>query len=166
MSPSLEDLLARADARGLAAAALACLDRCLPLLDPPGEDVLHPLWCGLAEEGTDWAGRLAGARAALEPGGGPVPEEAGQVRRMLAGAPSSWDAAALRGWAEECSRTALDLHERLGGQALLSGERRRQARVLDLLADGAPGGLRPVRDVSAQGRRVLLAVVSRRARGA
>jgi hypothetical protein len=48
---------------------------------------------------------------------------------------------------------------------LVAAELRRQITVLELLATTAPGGLRQVLAVSTEGRRVLRAVVSRRARG-
>ncbi|MFD5763708.1 hypothetical protein ACFWIZ_53505 [Streptomyces sp. NPDC127044] len=48
---------------------------------------------------------------------------------------------------------------------LVAAERRRQVAVLELLAGRGAGGLRPALEVSTEGRRVLRAVVSRRARG-
>ncbi|MEU1086987.1 hypothetical protein ACFYPN_08490 [Streptomyces sp. NPDC005576] len=71
---NLWDLIARADARALAASGLACLDRCLPPA-PEGEgpEPLRPLWAS-CEDGTAWAARLTAARetvAALDlPTGG------------------------------------------------------------------------------------------------
>ncbi|MDN3295934.1 hypothetical protein QWM81_18120 [Streptomyces ficellus] len=173
MSQSAQELIGEADERGLAASALGCLDRCLPLLgDAVPAELLRPLWCSVAEGGDGWADRLAQVRAALDaagPGDGFGDDEAVLVRTMLGAAPSAWEGAALREWAGACSLTALDLHERLGGGPLVSGEERRQVQVLEFLAglaEGAPAGLRPVLDLSAEARRVLLAVVSRRARGA
>ncbi|WP_175407148.1 hypothetical protein [Streptomyces sp. TRM64462] len=185
-TPSLAELIARADDRGLAASALACLDRCLPLLDPDAGEQLRPLWLGVARGGADWADRLTEARAAV---GDPAAdgEEAALVRRMLDAAPAEWAAAPLRTWADTCSLAALEAHHRLcaapspdlaevldrcrtgepdGVGPLAAGELRRQVRVLEILADGAAYGLRRALDLSAEGRRVLQAVVSRRARTA
>ncbi|KUN08395.1 hypothetical protein AQI95_08470 [Streptomyces yokosukanensis] len=47
---------------------------------------------------------------------------------------------------------------------LVAAELRRQTAVLDLLAEHGPAGLRRALDLSVEGRRVLRAVVSRRAR--
>ncbi|CAL9510782.1 hypothetical protein [Streptomyces sp. enrichment culture] len=195
-TPSLVELIARADERGLAAAALACLDRCLPLLVPEATDELRPLWLGVARVGDDWPDRLAEARAAVDAGtaageaGGTAPgdaQEAALVRRMLDAAPDTWAREPLREWADICSLAALELHHRLcaapspglaevldrcrtgepeGVGPLADGELRRQVRVLEVLADGAAGGLRRALDLSAEGRRVLQAVRSRRARTA
>ncbi|CAM5419494.1 hypothetical protein SVIOM342S_07021 [Streptomyces violaceorubidus] len=58
---------------------------------------------------------------------------------------------------------------RAGGAELLpplvAAELRRQVGVLELLAGHGAVGLRPALEVSTEGRRVLRAVVSRRARG-
>ncbi|MFH8220070.1 hypothetical protein ACH4C2_12385 [Streptomyces sp. NPDC018057] len=48
---------------------------------------------------------------------------------------------------------------------LVAAELRRQITVLELLAGPGPGGLRGARDVATEGRRVLRAALSRRARG-
>ncbi|MYS15126.1 hypothetical protein GTW73_14350, partial [Streptomyces sp. SID4982] len=48
---------------------------------------------------------------------------------------------------------------------LVAAELGRQVVVLQLLAEHGPQGLRRAVDVSGEGRRVLRAVVSRRARG-
>ncbi|QGV78927.1 hypothetical protein [Streptomyces ficellus] len=166
MSHSVQQLIAHAGERGLAASALACLDRCLPLLDPAPDDLLRPLWRGVAEGGAGWADGLAEVRGLVAD----VEGDAVLVRKMLGAAPSDWDATALRPWAEMCSAAALELHERLGGGPLVDGEERRQAQILEYLettaSDDPPAGLRPVLDVSAEGRRVLRAVVSRRERSA
>ncbi|OKK06092.1 hypothetical protein AMK26_08410 [Streptomyces sp. CB03234] len=169
MSQSAQELIAEAGERGLAASALACLDRCLPLLDPAPDDLLRPLWQSVAEGGAGWAERLGEVRAALEETDDA--DSAVLVRKMLGAAPSEWDGAALRAWAEACSLTALELHQQLGGGPLVEAEERRQVRILEFLAgtpsDGPPAaGLRPVLEVSAEARRVLRAVVSRRERGA
>ncbi|MEU0660091.1 hypothetical protein [Streptomyces lavendulocolor] len=180
MSHSAQEPIDRIDERGAAASALACLDRCLPLLGSPPDglpdDLLRPLWHCVAEGGADWTDRLAEVRArvadAADTGAGQGPAAAGPagavVRDMLAAAPSGWEGAALRAWAGVCAAAALDVHERLGGGPLADGEERRQAQILDFLADApaAAAGLRPVLEVSAEGRRVLRAVVSRRGRGA
>ena len=52
-----------------------------------------------------------------------------------------------------------------GMSPLVAAELRRQITVLELLAGTGSGGLRQVLAVSTEGRRVLRAVVSRRARG-
>ncbi|MEU9590133.1 hypothetical protein ACGF7W_12170 [Streptomyces sp. NPDC048219] len=186
---SLVELIAQADARGLAASGLACLDRCLPLLDGD-DDVLRPLWATLAdgdvtEGGPAWAqgweqvrGKLAGPDAAGED------EAVLLARRMLAAAPAGCSAAEVRAWADACSVASLRIHRLLdpagdsgagadagpegaahGTSPLVAAELRRQVSVLELLAGHGPAGLRGALDVSTEGRRVLRAVVSRRARG-
>ncbi|MFJ4838490.1 hypothetical protein [Streptomyces sp. NPDC088746] len=186
---SLLELIARADERGLAASAVACLDRCLP----PAEDgcdpePLRPLWAD-CESGEEWAARLDAAHAALETGAG-RDATADRVRALLAAAPRDFAAGPLRAWADACSLLALDVHRewdfpagdgtrtaaacRADGAAndgpLVTGELRRQTAILEGLAGtaGTPGGatgLRRALDLSTEGRRVLRAVVSRRARG-
>ncbi|MEV5661320.1 hypothetical protein [Streptomyces flaveolus] len=186
---SLVELIAQADARGLAASGLACLDRCLPLLDGD-DDVLRPLWATLAdgdvsEDGPAWApaweqvrGKLTGPDAADED------EAVLLARRMLAAAPAGCSAAEVRVWADACSVASLRIHRLLdpatqttggagagreeparGTSPLVAAELRRQVTVLELLAGHGPAGLRGALDVSTEGRRVLRAVVSRRARG-
>ncbi|MQS37403.1 hypothetical protein [Streptomyces katsurahamanus] len=115
------------------------------------------------------------------------------VRQMLDAAPAVWAAGPLREWADDCSVAALELHHRFdagpgggepeaadvvevlkgcregeppaGAGPLVTGELRRQLRVLEILAAGDGGsGLRQVLTVSTEGQRVLRAVVSRRAR--
>ncbi|MFI8926387.1 hypothetical protein ACIG3E_01715 [Streptomyces sp. NPDC053474] len=175
------ELIAQADETALAASGLACLDRCVPLFgDGVDEQVLRPLWANLAH-GTAWDGALAGARRALaagEGGAGPAcpggGEAAALARRMLAAVPARRTAGALRTWADGCSAAALQVHRLLDTTdegprrrvaPLVAAELRRQIRVLELLAGSAPGGgLRQVLDVSTEGRRVLRAAVSRRAR--
>lgn len=186
---SLLELIARADGRGLAASGLACLDRCLPM---PGDgddpEPLRPLWasCG---SGADWATRLDGVHAALE-GAAKRDTTAARVHALLGAAPRDFDAGPLRAWAEACSLLALEIHGEFdvpasaaggtsehgradgaeGGGPLVRGELRRQAEILRTLSEepGTPGGaagLRRVLDLSTEGRRVLRAVMSRRARG-
>lgn len=189
--PSLVELIAEADERGLAASGLACLDRCVPLLGG-GDDVLRPLWGSLAEGGS-WDAALADARVEL--GGADVLEDASAdeavtlAYRMLGAVPSRRSAAELREWADACSVAALQIHRLLdtvpdgggrpstlsarregrteGMSPLVAAELRRQVRILELLANqgAGAGGLRQALDVSMEGRRVLRAVVSRRERG-
>ncbi|MFF3909078.1 hypothetical protein ACFYZJ_24555 [Streptomyces sp. NPDC001848] len=186
---SLVDLIAQADERALAASGLACLDRCVPLLGGDDE-VLRPLWGSLVE-GQEWEQRLAKARAELAAEQAPEadPEcafeaEAAQLaRRMLEAVPAEPSADALRRWADGCSVAALQIHRLLdpadddspvaacregrtdGMPPLVAAELRRQVAVLELVTGHGAGGLRQALDVSTEGRRVLRAVVSRRARG-
>ncbi|MEU6384451.1 hypothetical protein ABZ847_12855 [Streptomyces bauhiniae] len=166
---SLEELIAQADTRGLAASGLACSDRCVSLL-VEDDELLRPLWAHLVD-GSDWSESLEKVRAALdavEPGS----EAAGVAREMLLSAPAERDGEALRAWAEACSSASLRVHRLLDpapGSAedalpLVAAELGRQTVVLQLLAEHGPQGLRRALDVSGEGRRVLRAVVSRRAR--
>ncbi|MGW5926873.1 hypothetical protein ACWF2L_11535 [Streptomyces anulatus] len=189
---SLLELIERADERALAAGALACLDRCLPLLAGPGAEPLRPLWAS-CENGQDWAIRLAAVRTGMEHASvtdGP----AALVRTMLGAAPSDFVAVPLREWADACSLVALRIHGRLDAPdgdptpdeehllkaarsgepaavgPLVAGELERQVRILEILAEttgtaGSGAGLRKALDLSTEGRRVLRAVMSRRARG-
>ncbi|MFI9768480.1 hypothetical protein ACIHJG_16665 [Streptomyces sp. NPDC052415] len=185
---SLVELIAQADERGLVASGLACLDRCVPLLGGD-DDLLRPLWASLADPaGDDWADRLAQVRGTL--GGtadapGEAEDEAVRLaRRMLEAAPARPAAAEVRVWADACSVASLQIHRMLdlvadeassvdarrdgrtqGMSPLVAAELRRQITVLELLAGRGAGGLRPALEVSTEGRRVLRAVVSRRARG-
>ncbi|MEU0378290.1 hypothetical protein ABZ093_13460 [Streptomyces cyaneofuscatus] len=189
---SLLELIERADERALAASAVACLDRCLPLLaGPDGPEPLRPLWAS-CEDGREWAIRLAAVRTAMDDeavSDGP----AARVRAMLGAAPSDFDPAPLREWADACSLVALEIHGRFdapdgeapqdaaallraarGGEAdgvgpLVAGELERQVRILEILAEtagtaGSGAGVRKALDLSVDGRRVLRAVMSRRAR--
>ncbi|MFD8063262.1 hypothetical protein ACFXA0_33805 [Streptomyces cyaneofuscatus] len=189
---SLLELIGRADERALAASAVACLDRCLPLLaGPDGPEPLRPLWAS-CEDGREWAIRLAAVRTAMDDeavSDGP----AARVRAMLGAAPSGFDPAPLREWADACSLVALEIHGRFdapdgevpqdaaallkaarGGEAdgvgpLVAGELERQVRILEILAEtagtaGSGAGVRKALDLSVEGRRVLRAVMSRRAR--
>ncbi|MEU3740797.1 hypothetical protein AB0E78_27510 [Streptomyces sp. NPDC032198] len=153
--PSLVELIAEADERGLAASGLACLDRCVPLLGG-GDEVLRPLWRSLAEDGA-WDTALAEARVEL--GGSDVLEEssgtftgvfsqksAGRspgneavvlVYRMLGAAPSARSTAELREWADACSVAALQIHRLLdtapdGGPRSASLRARRAGRTEDI----------------------------------
>ncbi|MEW5541946.1 hypothetical protein [Streptomyces cyaneofuscatus] len=189
---SLLELIGRADERALAASAVACLDRCLPLLaGPDGPEPLRPLWAS-CEDGREWAIRLAAVRTAMDDeavSDGP----AARVRAMLGAAPSDFDPVPLREWADACSLVALEIHGRFdapdgeapqdaavllraarGGEAdgvgpLVAGELERQVRILEILAEtagtaGSGAGVRKALDLSVEGRRVLRAVMSRRAR--
>ncbi|MGI5457299.1 hypothetical protein ACQEWB_29855 [Streptomyces sp. CA-249302] len=185
---SLVELIAQADERGLAASGLACLDRCVPLLGADDE-VLRPLWGCLADDGDagDWGGWLEQVRDTLagpeEYAESPEDEAALLARRMLAAAPVEWDAGVVRVWADGCSVAALQIHRLLdplddegssvdarregrteGISPLVAAELRRQVTVLELLAGHGAAGLRRALEVSTEGRRVLRAVVSRRAR--
>ncbi|MEU8541822.1 hypothetical protein AB0C52_17855 [Streptomyces sp. NPDC048717] len=175
----LAELIGRADARGLAAAGLACLDRCLPLLASADRatEVLRPVWAAVARgDGAAWGTALAKVRAELGDGdAGGTAGTAGAagagalVRGMLAGAPADWAEGPLRAWAGECSGAALAVHEHYDAKPgiglLRAGELRRQQAVLESTAHG-PTGLRRARELSAEGGRVLRAVVARRARTA
>ncbi|MFF7448624.1 MULTISPECIES: hypothetical protein [unclassified Streptomyces] len=179
---SLVELIAQADERGLAASGLACLDRCVPLLGGDDE-LLRPLWASLADTG-DWAAGLEAARGRLGAGEGTAEDEAAVLaRRMLDAAPGAPDAAEVRLWADACSVASLQIHRILdpavdddsvdsrragrtdGMPPLAAAELRRQITVLEVLAGHGTAGLRRALEVSVEGRRVLRAVVSRRARG-
>lgn len=183
---SLVELIAQADERGLAASGLACLDRCIPLLGGDDE-VLRPLWGSLADDSSedDWADRLQQARDALKAADGKAAaeDEAAQLaRRMLDAAPAARSAPEVRQWADACSVASLQIHRLLDPaedatpvdscregrtqemSPLVAAELRRQIAVLELLAGHGPAGLRQALEVSTEGRRVLQAVVSRRAR--
>jgi hypothetical protein len=192
---SLLELIAQADERALAAGGLACLDRCVPLLGGDDEVLrpLWTSLAGGAV-GEEWGERLEQVRAKLpalfeEPG----EDRAVQLaREMLATAPAVLAGTPVREWADACSVASLRIHRLLevmapaedadsvdsrregrtdGMSPLVAGELRRQITVLELLAGAGTGtgtgvgGLRQVLAVSTEGRRVLRAVVSRRARG-
>ncbi|MEU6335318.1 hypothetical protein ABZ839_12830 [Streptomyces cellulosae] len=175
---SLEELIAQADERGLAASGVACLDRCVPLLGGDDE-ALRPLWGTLAEgpDDGDWGEVLRQTRekldaAAGEAAGGCAGEAAELARGMLATAPLDRSGPALRQWADGCSDGAGDVDldaARQEGCAdglspLLAAELRRQTAVLELVAAHGAAGLRSALEVSTEGRRVLRAAVSRRSR--
>ncbi|MFG3409060.1 hypothetical protein [Streptomyces sp. NPDC048142] len=190
---SLLELIGRADERTLAASAVACLDRCLPLLPGrEGAEPLRPLWAS-CEDGREWAMRLAAVRTAMDHesvADGP----AARVRAMLGAAPSDFAPVPLREWADACSLVALRIHGRFDAPdgdpspdeehllkaarsgepaavgPLVAGELGRQVRILEILAEtagtaGSGAGVRKALDLSTEGRRVLRAVMSRRARG-
>ncbi|MEU6279069.1 hypothetical protein [Streptomyces sp. NPDC047028] len=185
---TLVERLAQADDRALAASALACLDRCVPLLGGDDE-ALRPLWAALADS-SDWSQHLDKACGALTAPGDPddtgsaETEAATLARGMLDAAPADRTADALRAWADTCSVDALRVHRLLdpategtdgleargtggteGVSPLVAAELRRQIAVLDLLAEHGAAGLRGALEASVEGRRILRAVVSRRARG-
>ncbi|WP_055530518.1 hypothetical protein [Streptomyces graminilatus] len=188
---SLVELIAEADERGLTAGGLACLDRCVSLLGGDDE-ILRPLWAALADgsDPDDWATRLEQVRIKLTPTDATGTAEAAEgeaailARRMLEGAPADRSASGVRAWADDCSVAALLVHQLLNASTadpssadayregrtegippLVAAELRRQTTVLELLAGHGSGGLRQAMAVSTEGRRVLRAVVSRRARG-
>lgn len=194
---SLLELIAQADERALAAAGLACLDRCLPPLDgAAGPEPLRPLWAS-CQDGREWATRLTAARTATAADGN-ADTTGAPVRALLDAAPSDFTAVPLREWADACSLVALEIHlrcdspaeeparydaygdeqllkrcragEESGAGPLVAGELRRQIQILEILAEtaGTPGsgaGLHRALVLSTEGRRVLRAVLSRRARG-
>ncbi|WP_406725892.1 hypothetical protein WJ438_16180 [Streptomyces sp. GD-15H] len=183
---SLVELIAQADERELAASGLACLDRCVPLLGG-GDETLRPLWASLAGDAAadDWTRRLEQTRGKLD---GTADDDAATAlaHRMLATAPAERSAPALREWAHACSVAALRIHRILDGadpaedatdtvdapregrtegmSPLVAAELRRQITVLEVLAGHGPAGLRRALEVSTEGRRVLVAALSRRSR--
>lgn len=180
----LTERIDRADERGLAVSALACLDRCMPLLayvrhggitgldggsvveavEP--DAALRPLW-EAAEGGEAWLGRLRDAAAGVVETVGETDFGPAEVLRRAADVPKAYEAVELRRWAWECAQAALAVHRYLDGDReggpLATGELRRQERLLDLLA-GEGGGLRAVLAQSDEGKRVLKAAAARRAR--
>lgn len=127
---SLVELIGQADERGLAVGGLACLDRCVPLLDGDDE-ILRPLWAALADDAAagEWGERLEQVRGKLggdtefgveDRDGSGEDEAVSLARRMLAAAPAERSAAEMRMWADACSVAALRIH-----------------RLLDPLKDGA-----------------------------
>ncbi|MFD3927075.1 hypothetical protein [Streptomyces sp. NPDC058614] len=138
----------------------------------------------LGEPGDAESGVGSGSDAGSVSGASPDDQAAFLVRRMLATVPLDSSVDALRAWADACSVAALRIHELLdiaadgtssvearregrtdGMSPLVAAELRRQIAILELLADRGAGGLRLVLGQSTEGRRVLRAVVSRRARG-
>ncbi|MEC4015940.1 hypothetical protein [Streptomyces sp. H27-D2] len=173
---SLEELLGRADERGLAISAVACLDRCLPpTAGGAGNEAAAEGADRAADRGADRdadaleEAPLRALRAVL--GAGPLdPDPDLDTVALVAVARALPD---LRAWAVACSTAALDLHRLLDGDnpditPLADCELRRQLRILAALEtlDASSGGaLRTVLDLSNEGKRVLGAAVSRRERG-
>ncbi|EKX68344.1 hypothetical protein STRIP9103_06210 [Streptomyces ipomoeae 91-03] len=134
--------------------------------------------------GGDSDGDSSGRGPGVNSGGGD--EVVGLARRMLDSIPEERSVEGLREWAEVCSVAALRIHQLLdpldkgdadavtacregrteGVSHLVGSELRRQLVVLELFAAHGATGVRKALDVSTEGRRVLRAVVSRRARGA
>ncbi|MFI2778301.1 hypothetical protein [Streptomyces sp. ALB3] len=192
---TLLELIARADERGLATSGVACLDRLLPPPEGGGDqEPLRPLWPA-CESGTQWAARIDAVHTALEAvaksdataarvrtllGAAPRHFDAGPLRAwadacslLALDVHREFDVPAGSGAeAPGCGRDggAVD------AGPLAAGELRRQVRILEDLAGttgttgttgtaGGGAGLRGILDLSAEGRRVLRAVMSRRARG-
>lgn len=135
-------------------------------------------------EATEAAEGTEGTEDAIDPAASAESEATLLARRMLDAAPATRSAAGVREWADVCSVAALRIHRLLDASAvgtasvdshregrtegmspLVAAELRRQITVLELLAGHGTGGLRQALAVSTEGRRVLRAVVSRRARG-
>ncbi|MEU0676371.1 hypothetical protein ABZ330_26410 [Streptomyces sp. NPDC006172] len=190
---SVVDLIATADGRGLAASGLACLDRCVPLLGGDDE-ILRPLWANLTDDSdpAGWGPLVEQVRAKLDsysgsdtdPDAGDAGDAVRLARRMLDTAPAGRSAAELRQWAEACSVASLGIHRLLdpaadptpldarragdteGMPPLAAAELRRQLTVLEVVGARGAGGLRQALGLTTEGRRVLRAAVSRRARAA
>ncbi|WP_274561521.1 hypothetical protein [Streptomyces spiramyceticus] len=192
---TLVELIGRADERSLAASAVACLDRCLPLLEYvegagriglDTDEALRPLWVAV-EGGDAWLGQLRRVAAVVQRVAGAAPGELAPFAiRMASAVPAAYHGPELRDWAEDCSAAVLEVHLRLDGVAtgndearvkayrngetdgispLTSGELRRQAQLLEMLAEGSGGGgLNHALQLSNEGKRVLRAAASRRAR--
>lgn len=131
------------------------------------------------------AGAGAGSASGADSGSG-AEEVVLLARRMLDAVPVERSGDGLREWADVCSVAALRIHQLLdpldaggddsvaacragrtdGASHLVAAELRRQVVVLELLAQHGSAGLRQALGVATEGRRVLRAVVSRRARGA
>jgi hypothetical protein len=141
---------------------------------------------GSGADANSGAGAGAGSGSGSGSGSGASPDDRASLlaRRMLATVPVEPSVDDLRAWADACSAAALEIHQLLdiaargassvaarregrtdGMSPLVAAELRRQIAILELLADRGAGGLRLVLVQSTQGRRVLRAVVSRRARG-
>nr|WP_255955666.1 hypothetical protein [Streptomyces sp. ODS25] len=136
----------------------------------------------------------AGTRVATPGKQDPEDEARAFALRMLAYAPDtlppglsapagSAERRALHRWADVCSLAALHVHNLLdatgetpdavaarrsgrldGVSPLVQGELRRQTEILELLAEHGSGALRQALELSTDGRRILRAAVSRRAR--
>ncbi|MBP5907868.1 hypothetical protein F3K40_21940 [Streptomyces sp. LBUM 1478] len=143
----------------------------------------------LALSDADAGGAGAGAGADVGAGARTAASDEEAVllaRRMLDAVPDERSGDALRAWADICSVSALRIHQLLdpldaggddsvadcragrteGASHLVAAELRRQAVVLELLAQHGAAGMRQALGAATEGRRVLRAVVSRRARGA
>ncbi|MET8611421.1 hypothetical protein [Streptomyces misionensis] len=143
--------------------------------------------CGTgAEAGGSGASGPSGVSHATGASGAFGAEPVRLARHMLDTAPAERTAEALRPWADACSLASLRIHRlldpaaedapddadpqaaRAGGaeepSPLVAAELRRQIAVLELLAGHGGHGLRHALELSGEGRRVLRAVVSRRAR--
>ncbi|MFF4828648.1 hypothetical protein [Streptomyces sp. NPDC001312] len=164
-----------------------------PLWGSLAEDSAHSSdgdWAERLEQARGALGALGG-KAAEDT----EDEAALLARRMLAAAPAARSAAGVRQWADACSVASLQIHRLLdpaedapadslpealdtvragaspvpgpveGMSPLVAGELRRQITVLELVTGHGRAGLRQALEVSTEGRRVLRAVVSRRARG-
>ncbi|MGH1552050.1 hypothetical protein ACRAWF_07525 [Streptomyces sp. L7] len=161
----------------------------LPLLGG-GDEVLRPLWAGPARTArrrrsgaSGWRRRAVNSPALFEEPGedlaAPLRPADARHRPGRTGRPAAceWADAWLRSLAADPPvprpRRRRDPRStpvepgRTDGRVspLVAAELRRQITVLELLSGPAPGGLRQVLAVSTEGRRVLRAVVSRRARG-
>jgi hypothetical protein len=89
-----------------------------------------------------------------------------QVHRLLDPAQDEASSADALPQALNSVRAGGTLQGRTQGMSpLVAAELRRQITVLELLAGHGPAGLRRALEVSTEGRRILRAVVSRRARG-
>ncbi|WP_313897037.1 hypothetical protein [Streptomyces sp. GC420] len=173
------DQFSHADERSLAASGTACLERCF--FESETAEVLRPVWLAVGN-GETW---LAELRTAVESLLSALDEEAAADARASVGPlPSAYTKEELLDWAAHCSAAALEFHQRVDGvepaddvvkrylqgdtkgiPPLTQGELRRQSEILELLAgEAAVTGLRPVLELSTEGKRVLRAAFSRRAR--
>lgn len=111
-------------------------------------------------------------------------ELAEYAMRLVEHIPETYCGEALRAWSDECSTVLLAVHQLLDGAPavdeariaayrtggtdgigpLTLGEQRRQAALLEMLADESGSGLRGALALSNEGKRVLRAAVSRRSR--
>lgn len=182
MSPSLVELLGRADERSLAAAGTACLERCFPASSTA--DLLRPAWLALGRDPEAWLFSVRSACAQLLDFPGDDEEVAALALPAADSAPATYTLLDLRSWAERSAVAALGIHQLLDGtdadvkryldgdtdgiKPLTAGELRRQTGILDVLAQTDPSGGEGMRQAlhrSNEGLRVLRAVLSRRARG-
>jgi hypothetical protein len=142
--------------------------------------------------GEDWGERVEQARAKLDgpgvgaPGGGGSPRGRPPCSRIGCSVPFRWTGVrgAFVSGRDACSVAALQIHRLLDAASdgassvtarregrtqdmspLVAAELRRQVAILEVLSAHGPAGLRQALALSTEGRRVLRAVVSRRARG-